>query len=155
MKGFWIRVYISRRHLFVKVSHLGLLEVLWKFLKDNSLRFLWYSKNQKFSPLNPHSSRGSFYLCTFLRSFWIFQTVFENNLIRFLWHSKNSNFTPLLNPHPNRVSFPLCTFLCSFWIFQTVCCELQLFVQSKRLPPQLSQYISNSPTPCIYIFVSS
>ena len=110
MEGFWIQVYISRRHLFVKVcqwaKYLGLLEVLWKFLKDNSLRFLWYSKNQKFSPLNPHSNRGSFLLCTFLRS---------------------------------------------FWIFQTVCCELQLFVQSKRLPPQLSQYISNSPTPCIYI----
>ena len=83
MEGFWIQVYISRRHLFVKVcqwaKYLGLLEVLWKFLKDNSLRFLWYSKNQKFSPLNPHSSRVSFPLCTFLRSFWIFQTVFENN----------------------------------------------------------------------------
>ena len=56
-----------------------------------------------------------------------------------------------LNLHSNRVSFPLCTFLRSFWIFQTVCCELQLFVQSKQLRSQLSQYISISPTPCIYI----
>ena len=156
MEGFWIQVYIKVEDISLSKCVSGpIILDYWKSC-ESSLRIIRSDSCgiQRIKSFPPWIHILAEVLSLFVLSFAAFE-YFRLSL-RIIWSDscgiqRIQTLLPFWIHILTEVLVLLCTLLRSFWIFQTVCCELQLFVQSKRLPPQLSQYISNSPTPCIHI----